>query len=277
LAVADDSRLTQDVSDWAVINGVGFHGFQEGPAMDRQPVSEVPVSHATVSRRTLLSRCAALPLAAALLTSCSGCQIVIGVMQIFQGFPKTPNEFSVNTNGRSLAEKGKRVLVLSTSTPSAQSENGSLDLDIMAEVSRAFTVSNINVVSPDKVGRWIDDRGQINLSTEIEPIAKAFKADFVVLFTFEEFGYQEENSPGLHRGHANGRIVVTELVDDKTTKTKKRARVIYNRPFTTKYPLNHSISADQEGPDLFKRKFMAQLSQFLTRKFVDYRPEDEIQ
>jgi hypothetical protein len=243
--------------------------------MDRQAVSKQLAAGAPA--RVPISRCAALLLATLIVTSCSGCQIVIGVLQIFQGFPKTKNEFAVRTRGRSLAEKDKRVVVLCTSTPGAQAEEPSLDLNVMDAVSRRFKVEKISVVPSYKVARWIDEKGQIGLQTEIEPIAKEFKADFVVLFTFEDFGYREENSPGLYRGHASGKIVVTEVVDDKSTSSKKRARVIYNAPFTTKYPGTRPVSADLEGPDVFKRQFMAQLSEYLTRKFIDYRPEDEIQ
>ena len=243
--------------------------------MDRQ--ADSAASPAAAPARTHLSRITTLLLAAVLLTSCSGCQVIIGVMQIFQGFPKTHNEFWVKSHHRSLGEKGKRVVVLACGTPGAHSEEPSLDLDVMAEVSRRFKVEKFDVVPSHKVARWIDDKGEIGLNTEIEPIAKAFNADFVVLFSFEDFGYLEENSPGLYRGHASGKVVVTEIVDDKVTPGKKRAKVIYNSPFTSKFPGNRPVSADQEGPDLFKRRFMGQLSEKLTRTFIDYRPEDEIQ
>lgn len=227
--------------------------------------------------RSPIARGATLIAAALLLISCSGCQIVLGTMQIFQGFPKTRNDFYVKTHHRSLAEKGKRVIVLAAPTPSAQVEEPSLDLDIMAEVSRRLKVEKIDVVEPHKVARWIDDNGQIGPQTALEPIAEKFNADFIVLITFEDFGYREENSPGLYRGHANGKIVVTEIVEDRAKRGKKRAKVIYNNPFTTKYPANRPLAADQEGPDVFKRKFMGRLSESLTRTFVDYRPEEEIQ
>jgi hypothetical protein len=243
--------------------------------MDRLVVSEVLRTAAPPGAR--MSRCIALLLAALILTSCSGCQIVIGVLQIFQGFPKTKNDFAVKTQGRSLTEKDKRVVVVASATPGARAEEPSLDLDVMAGVSRRFKGEKITVVPSHKVARWIDDKGHIDWQTDIELIAKEFKADFVVLFTFEDFGYREENSPGLHRGHANGKVVVTEMVGDKASSSKKRAKVIYNMPFTAKYPANRPVSADQEGPDLFKRRFMDQLNDQLTRTFIDYRPEDEIQ
>ena len=229
-----------------------------------------------MNRRLWLSRWATLCLTAALLTSVSGCQIVIGVLQIFQGFPKTKNDFAVKTHGKSLAEKGKKTIILVHATPGAQAEEPSLDLNIMDEVSRRLKAENITVVPSHKVARWLDERGQIDLNTSIEPIAKHFKADYVVLFSFEEFGYREDKSPSLFRGHTNGKIVVTEIVGDNDNGGKKHGKVIYNCPFTYKYPGNRPVSSDQEGPDVFKRKFLGQLSNFLTRRFVDYRPEDEI-
>ena len=243
--------------------------------MDRLADSEA--LPATGRPRSVLSRVAPLFLAGLLLTSCSGCQIVIGVLNVFQGFPKTPSDFYVKTHHRSLAEKGKRVVVVVCSTAGAQSEEPSLDLDVMAEVSRRFKVEKIDVVPSHKVAKWLDDKGQIGLNTEIEPLAKEFGADFVVLFSFEDFGYREDNSPGMYRGHANGKVVVTEMVGDKGKSSKKRAKVIYNCPFTCKFPGNRPVSADQEGPDVFKRRFMGQLSDKLVRTFIDYRPEDEIQ
>lgn len=243
--------------------------------MDRQADSET--SPAVAPAHTRISRLAALLLAGLLVTNCSGCQIVIGVMQIFQGFPKTHNDFWVKTHHRSLGEKGKRVVILACSKPSAQSEEPSLDLDVMAEISRRLKVEDVDVVEPHKVARWIDDNGQIGLGTHLEPIAAQFGADFIVLFAFEDFGYRAENSPGMYQGHANGKIVVTEMVDDKSKSGKKRARVIYNNSFSSKFPANRPLSADQEGPDVFKRKFKARMSEQLIRTFVDYRPEDEIQ
>src|SRR5579872_4332561 len=76
----------------------------------------------------------------------SSCQIVIGVLQMAQGFPKTTCDFTKMTK-RSLAEKEKKVIVLSTSTAQAQSEQPSLDIDVIAEVSRRLKNENINVIA----------------------------------------------------------------------------------------------------------------------------------
>ena len=215
-------------------------------------------------------------LAALLICNLSGCQIVIGVLQIFQGFPKTTCDFTRITQGRKLTEKNKKVVVLSSSVDSARVEVPSLDLDIISAVSRQLKIANIKVVDDHKVAHWIDENDNITAATDLQPIGEHFKADFVVLFTFDDFGFREEHSPDLYRGHASGKVVVAEMIDDGIKPGTKRAKVIYNKPFNSKYPLNRPVSIDQEGPDTFKQKFMGQLSQTLTRLFVDYRPEDEI-
>jgi hypothetical protein len=225
----------------------------------------------------LKSACGARALLVALLIcNLSGCQIVVGVLQIFQGFPKTTCDFTQMTHGRKLTEKNKKVIVLSSSVNSARMEVPSLDIDIIAAVSRQLKIANVKVVDDHKVATWIDENDIITAATDLQPIGEHFKADFVVLFTFDDFGFREENSPDLYRGHASGKVVVTEMIDDGIKPGKKRAKVIYNKPFNTKYPLNRPVSADLEGPDTFKQRFMLQLSQTLTRFFVDYRPEDEI-
>ncbi len=213
---------------------------------------------------------------ALLLANLSSCQIVIGVLQIAQGFPKTTCDFTKTTHGRKLTEKNKRVVVLSSSVDSARVEVPSLDIDIISEVSRQLKIANVKIVDEHKVANWIDEHDIITKTTDLEPIGEHFKADYIVLITFDDFGYREENSPSLYRGHASGKVVVAELVDDGIKTGKKRAKLIYNKPFNSKYPVNRPVSADQEGPDTFKQRFMLQLSQTLTRLFVDYRPEDEI-
>lgn len=224
----------------------------------------------------LLQSTARALLLALLLANLTSCQIVTGVLMIAQGFPKTTCDFTRTTHGRKLTEKNKRVIVLSSSVDSARVEVPSLDIDIIAAISRQFKIANISVVDDHKVAKWIDENDMITTATDLLPIGEHFKADFVVLFTFDDFGYREQNSPSLYRGHASGKVVVAELVDDGIKPGKKRARLIYNKPFNSKYPKDRPYTADQEGPDTFKQKFMAQLSQTLTRLFVDYRPEDEI-
>ena len=77
---------------------------------------------------------------------------------------------------------------ISSSAARAQWEEPSLDLDIIAEVSRRLKIENVDVVDPHMVGTWIDDNGGIDENTRLDPIGMKFNADYIILFKFNNFG-----------------------------------------------------------------------------------------
>jgi hypothetical protein len=231
----------------------------------------------SVRRPSAFRRRALLLAAAHLAATLPGCQIIIGTLMTLQGRPKTTCEFTRMTHGKSLAEKGKKVIVLSCSSAGAQSEEPSLDLDIIAEVSRRLQIENVDVVDPHKVGTWIDDNGGIKESTKLDPIGIKFNADYIILFNFSNFGYLEPNSQNLYRGHASYKVVVVEMVKNERSPGGKQARMLYSHAFESKYPLNRPVAVEEVGtPELFKSRYKARLSQELARLFVDYETSEEI-
>jgi hypothetical protein len=257
--------------------------FQEQPAMDRQSTTPPTKKRADHEVRWVAPprwgrvgrELATWILALSVASLLSGCQIVIGVMQILNGFPKTTCEFTQRTKKR-LSERGKRVIVIA-SCAKHFAEEPSLDLDVITAVTRRLKADNVTVVDSHKVATWIDDHGGITESTDLAPIGREFAADYIVLFRFNDFGYSEPNSPGMYRGHASVQIVVVEMVNDKQAPGQKMAKIIWNNPFESKYPTNRPESAEEVGKlELFKSKYMGRLSEGLARKFIDYRPEDEI-
>src|SRR4029079_1265372 len=87
----------------------------EGMAMDRRAESPTQCTRPSPRRRDL--RAPALLLTAALVAIMfPGCQIIVGSLLSLQGRPKTTCEFTRMTHGKSLEEKGKKVVVVSTST-----------------------------------------------------------------------------------------------------------------------------------------------------------------
>jgi hypothetical protein len=81
----------------------------------------------------------------------------------------------------------------------------------------------------------------------------------------------------MYQGHASYKVVVVEMVKSKDADGGKRAKVIYNRAFESKFPTNRPVSADEAGTlEVFKSKYMSRISEDLTRLFVDFRPEEEI-
>jgi hypothetical protein len=219
-------------------------------------------------RLSSMLRAAAIAAAALCLGNLSGCQILTGVLYMVNGPPRATNPFTKFTKKR-LSENGKRVVVLSSSTGAALSEHPSLDVDMIDEVTRRFKIENVNVVAAPAVSAFVDDIGGIRDETPLDEIGLKFRADYIVLLKFEDFGYREANSPTMYRGHARGKVVAVEMVNAGGSKGKKRAKVIWNIPFDSKFPLNGPITADQEGPDVFQSRYLQKLSQELALKFCD--------
>jgi hypothetical protein len=229
----------------------------------------------TVSPRSWLARTTlSFVLGAALLATLPGCQIVIGVLALFQGFPKQDCDFKKQT-GKPFAEKGKKVLILSTSSAPAQSEHPSLDMDIISELSRRLRAQNIELIDSGKIAKYIDDNGGVSDETDLGSMGAKFDADLIVLVKFDEFSFREPNSLQLYRGKARGTIVVIEVQKGKS-KGKATARKIYYRPFDSKFPLHAPIPAESERPDLFKQRYLARLSEELARLFYDHRPGEDM-
>lgn len=227
-------------------------------------------------RRAPFASAALFAAVAILAASFSGCQIVVGVMQIMQGFPKNNSDFK-NFTKKDLAKEGKKVVVVSSSTGPAQVEEPSLDLNVIGELSRKLKIENIDVVDPHRVSTWIDENGEITKNTLLDPIGRHFHADYIVLIKFDTFGYREENSRELYRGHADGHVVVAEMTPSRGDWDKRQAKVIYNKPFRCNYPANQPVSVSpDEGPEVFKQQFLEKLSKTLSWLFYDHRLEDEI-
>lgn len=218
---------------------------------------------------------AAWPLlaAAAFSAALPGCQIIIGVMQMVQGFPENDCDFKEKTHGRRLDEKGKKVAILCLSESTAKLERPSLDADIIGELTRRFQAHKIKVIDSYRVTNWLDDH-EFDDSTDLAEIGPEFGVDFIVLVKFNDFGCLEENSRDLYRGHAEGKLVVVELKGSGSGKAK--AKQIYDRPFQIRFPENQPVQSAEMTPASFQQKFLDRLSVYLAQKFYDHRVEEEM-
>jgi hypothetical protein len=220
-----------------------------------------------------LSRCVLpLVLMTIALPSASGCQIIIGVLTMIKGRPTLPADFET-LSGKSLAEKGKKTVVLCTSPEKAKGEFKSLDVDIIAEVSRRMKTHEISVVEPHKVATYIDDNGGEIQDEDIDDLARKFDADYVMHIEFRDFGHKEENSPTLYRGHAEGSISVLSV--PKKDGERKHGKTIYNKAFTSKYPVHQPVSADNVSAAVFRKQYLERVSEEIARLFYEHRPGEE--
>ncbi|MBI5761807.1 MAG: hypothetical protein HZA46_25120 [Planctomycetales bacterium] len=208
-----------------------------------------------------------------LLASCqTGCQIVTGVMLIFQGRPELKSDFERQTR-KSLMEKDRQVLILCTASESVAREFSAVDLDLNAAISRRLKNENVRLVDPHVAAKWIESHGgEVEDLTEI---ATELKADYVVQIRLDEFSYSNPNSPGMYQGTTQAKIQVFEFSpaegDSKTT----TARRIYSTPFTLKYPERQPVPADRESATVFRKRFTSQVSDGIAKLFYDHRPDED--
>lgn len=238
--------------------------------MDRQ----IETLHRQAGSGRALSRCLQVALLSVLMVSAPGCQIVIGVMMMLGGRPMLDADFKTMTKKE--MTDAKKVVVLCTSPEKAQGDMTALDLDILAEVSRRMRANKINIVDAHKVGSWIDDNGgELNKSDLVE-IGRKFKCDYIVHIEIEEFSCTEPNSPNLFRGRAKGSISVLTMEETSKGSGKKRAKKIYDKVFSSTYPVHQPVSSEQRSIDVFRKEFLNRLSDELARTFYDHRPGEDI-
>lgn len=211
----------------------------------------------------------------AILVACflfSGCQIVIGVLQMVQGKPQVPAHFTAKT-GKSLTDKNAKVLVLAAADSAALSNHPSLATEVVQQVSSKLRVHDIKTVDSAEVVRFLDTGEVIDEKSDFLEIGKQFKADYVILIKFDSFATRQENSVGLYRGTARANIMVWSITGKGNN---SKAQRIYNKVHESKYPVHQPIESDSEHSELFQSKFMDLLSKELARHFYDHPPGDEI-
>lgn len=215
-------------------------------------------------------RCMLLALVLTLAGFSSGCQIIIGTLLSLGGRPLIDADFKVFT-GKSLAEKGKKVVVICTAPENAK-DVSSLDLDIIADVSSKFRQHDINVVEPHKIQSWIDDNaGGVEESDLIE-IGRKFDANYIVHIKLDQFAYKEENSPNLFRGRTKAKLMVVQIDDIPGAKGRKRGRKIYDKGFSSVYPEHQPKSGEEISGHVFRKQYLERVSGEIAQFFYDHRP-----
>lgn len=227
----------------------------------------------TPSRRLYAApgrRWALLALVLALVTCSSGCQIIIGTLLSLGGRPLIDADFKVFT-GKSLAEKGKKVVVICTAPENAK-DVSSLDLDIIADVSGKFRQHDINVIEPHKIQSWIDDNAGGVEEADLIEIGRKFDADYIVHIRLDQFTYKEQNSPNLFRGRTKGKLMVVQIDDIPGAKGRKRGKKIYDKGFSSVYPEHQPKSGEEISGQVFRKQYLERVSGEIAQFFYDHRP-----
>jgi hypothetical protein len=196
----------------------------------------------------------------------SGCSLGVMAQRMLTGDPLVPSQFKAMT-GTDLS-RGKHKVVVICSTPSSvEADLSTLNLDLIDGITRRMKVHGVEVVSPDKVARWIDDNGGV--VADPNAMAGAFDADYVAWIDLHTFSIREENSPKLLRGRSQGYVRVYQV---ERMNGDKVALAAFNAEYTTVYPQHQPVSENGRSALLFQKEFVDRVCDELAEKFYDHRP-----
>lgn len=192
-----------------------------------------------------------------------------------------PFEPKVAAPGPSL--KGKKVAVITKTTPGAVGEFVSLDRELTRAVAKLLreNVKRIDLVDPDKVATW--DQAHPRWTDPAE-LAEAFDADMVIFLELNRFQIQTPTAPDMFQGESAVHIRVVERAHPKDSRGReqedrpKEASIIYDGDRETTFPIRGPEPASAEVTAVgFKNRFLQLVATEVSWHFVDHAPGDNIQ
>jgi hypothetical protein len=213
----------------------------------------------------------------------------VGLMSLAGCDPRTliyflqPFEPSVPPPDGSPSLKGKRVVVIASTSSSSQGQFPSLERDLVREFTQQLRnkVKRIDVVNPDKVWEWVENHPNW---TDPAEVAEKHEADMAIYLEVEEFQVQKPGDLNVFEGTSKVHIKVIERAHPKNSRGRsltdqpKEARTIYDQYVDSQFPRRGPIdAASGVSRDVFKNKFLQIVAVECSWQFVEHAPEDAIQ
>jgi hypothetical protein len=209
-------------------------------------------------------------LVACLASSQCGCSLFVMAGKAIFGDPKIASAFKQQTKV-DLAKADKKIAIVCSTPHSVKKDYPSVEFDLIDGVTRRLKRRGVDVVNPDRVATWMDDKGGYHNNPE--ELAKEVGADYVVHIDLDRFTLREENSPSLWRGNILGKVIAFQIVD---VGGQQAAQRVFEREYTSLYPKHNPISEQQKSLKMFSKEYLDQVSAELARMFHDFRLSEEV-
>lgn len=198
-----------------------------------------------------------------------GCSLFVMAGKMLIGDPQIPAPFKTQT-GVDLTEGEKSLLVVCRSPHLILNQAPTFEYDLTDGLLRRLKQQGVDVVSPDKVSRWLDDNG--GEFEDAKELARDFDADFIAIVDIQAVRFFEENSRDMLKGHAQGTIRVHETAMVGGERTAYEA---FRSGFSMDHPRFRPVSIHEMSEHAFQRQFIDSLTRQIARQFHDYRSADE--
>lgn len=196
-----------------------------------------------------------------------GCNVVLLLGYLIGGPPSIAPDFDEKTK-ESLADKGKKVLVLCYAPTELKWDNEAVDYELAKHVAYRLNLNKIKVIDPDRVNNWLDQNPDWDKPAEL---GKAFDVHYVVYIDMKEYSLFEEHSSNLYRGRTQAIVSVIKMDEDR-----KDGRVIYSKELVSRYPISTPKSVDEIAYANFKKLYLSRLSEEVGILFYEHFAGDEV-
>jgi hypothetical protein len=211
------------------------------------------------------------PLLVAMLICLPGCSLVIMGGKMIFGDMKQDSQFHQATHV-DLSKAKCKVLVLCSANESIRADYAAVEFDILEGLIHRLKAHEITkIVSPNAVAGWIDEHG--GRFDDLQPIADHFQAEYVIHIELSKFTCQEEASPNLLRGQAEGRVHAYKL---DGTGSEKRLVEVMSSDFNSTYPQGNPISIDKKSAKNFQQEYVDRVALQLSLIFYDHPRSEEM-
>jgi len=205
----------------------------------------------SLTRRKLL----AVSIVTMLACCCTGCSAMLATVLILFKGTDIPAKYKFF--------KGKKVVVVCRAKKLNDYRYDEVPRDLAREVGVKLSqnVKKIEVVSQEKVNKWLKKRG--NEFESFTEIGKDLEADMVLGIDIETFETMSPSSPGSYQGRSSVSFAVYDM--------KKDGNVIASESFPEFVdPPNLRIPASEKPETQFRRQYIDQLADVIGRKFYPH-------
>jgi hypothetical protein len=208
----------------------------------------------TRSRGAQAERVLTATLAAALLSSASGCGPLLATgIYVWQGGNLVPAECAALEN--------QRVVVVCRPPSSHEYRHAGASRSVALRVSELLVenVKKIDVVNPREVDAWVDESDW----GDFRELAKAVNADKVVHVEFDDFELYKDRT--LYQGQAIVSVSVYDMRDNN--------RLVWERHLgDVRFPINSPFPAQDKPVQQFEREFVAFVAERVAECFYPHDP-----
>jgi len=199
------------------------------------------------------------------LSTCTGCNVIVGLGYFIGGPPTIEPVFDQQTK-LSLRDDDKMVAVVCYAPKELKFDVDDVDVSLARHVAHQLAAHDIKVMRPDQVQAWLDRNDDWDSPAEV---GRALEVDWVIYIDLEEYSLYEKNVSNLYRGRTSAMVKVFDMSDGE-------GHELFVQELVSQYPIRQPVPTSDISHNKFKMLYMGFLSNQIGRMFYEHFTADDI-